>query len=272
MSGPDRRRGRGGGVSPTPVKAVALARGIPVEEDVREVLGRGAELGIVVAYGRLVPSDVLAALSMVNLHFSLLPRWRGAAPVERAILAGDLETGVCLMALDAGLDTGPIYACARTAIRPGERAEELAARLAEMGTALLLERLEAGPAGLGTPRPQEGTPSYAAKITPAELRLDWRRPAVELERVVRAGRAWTSFRGSRLVIHRARVATGPPPGAPGPEAPPGSLWGTFVATGDGLLELLEVRPAGRRLLEARDWLRGVRAAPGELLGEDARAR
>src|SRR5690606_10623910 len=122
---------------------------------------------------------------MVNLHFSLLPRWRGAAPVERALLAGDEETGVCVMELEAGLDTGPVHACERVAIGPEETADELRSRLVAIGTDLLVRLLTTG---LGTPVPQEGEPTYAAKIEPEELRLDWTRPAVELGRVVRVGR------------------------------------------------------------------------------------
>jgi methionyl-tRNA formyltransferase len=132
-----------------------------------DVVSSGAELGVVVAYGRLVKPDVLAAVPMVNVHFSLLPRWRGAAPVERAILAGDPETGVCLMELEEGLDTGPVYARAVTAIGPDETADDLRRRLGEIGTELLLENLAVG---LGEPEPQIGEPTYAAKISTPRLR------------------------------------------------------------------------------------------------------
>ena len=144
---PDRRRARGAGLLPTPVKAAALELGLAVTDRVDDALDAGAELGVVVAFGRLIKPHVLAKLPMVNLHFSLLPRWRGAAPVERAILAGDTETGVCLMALEEGLDTGPVYACQRVTIGPEETAEELRDRLVEIGTAMLVERLAEGPAG-----------------------------------------------------------------------------------------------------------------------------
>src|SRR5690606_7141689 len=125
---------------------------------------------------------VLAELPMVNLHFSLLPRWRGAAPVERAILAGDTETGVCVMAVEEGLDTGGVYRRATVPIGPDDTLAELQARLVEVGTQLLVDTLRDG---LGEPEPQQGEATYADKIDPAELRLDWERPAVELHRVVR---------------------------------------------------------------------------------------
>ncbi|MGH9074310.1 MAG: methionyl-tRNA formyltransferase, partial [Acidimicrobiales bacterium] len=140
---PDRRRGRRGEPAPSPVKAAALDLGLTVAEEPEAAVGLGAELGVVVAYGALVKKAVLDHLPMVNLHFSLLPRWRGAAPVERAILAGDAVTGVCLMGLEEGLDTGPVYGCRQVTIGPEETAGELGERLGEVGTALLVERLSA---------------------------------------------------------------------------------------------------------------------------------
>src|SRR5947199_2672581 len=134
---PDRKRGRGGTLVPSAVKAAVLDLGLPVEHNVDAVLGKGVELGVVVAFGKLIKAHVLDEVPMVNIHFSLLPRWRGAAPLERAILAGDEETGVCLMALEIGLDTGPVYECERVTIGSEETADELRARLAEAGTALL---------------------------------------------------------------------------------------------------------------------------------------
>jgi methionyl-tRNA formyltransferase len=255
VSGADRRRGRGSSTSPSPVKAAALELGLPVTARVDDVLGVGVDLGVVVAYGRLVRPHVLAAVPMVNVHFSLLPRWRGAAPVERAILAGDTETGVCVMQLEEGLDTGPVHACERVAIGADETLDELRGRLVELGTTLLLRSLAEG---LGDPVPQEGEPTYAAKLEPGELRLDWRRPAVELHRVVRLGRAWTTFRGARLRVLRARLAEG--------SYGPGELAGAVVAAGVGALELVEVQPEGRRPMPAEAWLAGARPQPGERLG------
>ncbi len=260
VSQPDRRRGRGPRLSPSPVKAAGEELGLAVSAKVDDVLTVDAELGVVVAFGRLIKPHVLAHLDMVNVHFSLLPRWRGAAPVERAILAGDAETGVCLMALEEGLDTGDVYACERVAIGSEETADELRRRLTEVGTGLLLTALERGRESLPTPRPQTGEPTYAAKVDPAELHLDWTRPAVELHRLVRLGRAWTTVRGQRLEVVRAGLADGAASG------PPGRLDGLTVATGEGHLELVEVKPEGRGVVLAGSWLRGARLADGEVLG------
>ncbi|HEX2047258.1 MAG TPA: methionyl-tRNA formyltransferase, partial [Acidimicrobiales bacterium] len=202
---PDKKRGRGGALLPSPVKAMAQELGLPVTSRVDDLLDAGAELGVVVAYGRLIKPHILAVLPMVNIHFSLLPRWRGAAPVERAILAGDSVTGVCVMALEEGLDTGPVYACEERAVGEEETLEELRSALTEMGTRMLVKLLASG---LPEPRPQIGEPTYAAKMEPEEHHLDWSRPALELHRVVRLGQAWTTFRGRRLRVLRARVAPG----------------------------------------------------------------
>ncbi len=265
VSAPDRRRARNAAPSPTAVKALAGELGIPVTDRVADVIDAGVELGVVVAFGRLVRPEVLERVPMVNLHFSLLPRWRGAAPVERAILAGDEETGVCLMALEEGLDTGPVYARATVRIGEEETAEELRARLGALGTKLLLERLEHG---LGQPEPQVGEAIYAEKLAPGDRLLSWERPAIELARVVRVGRASTTFRGRRLLVHRARpfpIAEGPGPSMPG-VMPPGSLQGGFVATGEGVLELLEVQAEGRGRQSFAEWAMGARPIPEERLG------
>jgi len=258
---PDRRRGRGPATSPSPVKAAATDLGLPVTSDLAALAGSGAGLGVVVAFGRIIPADLLATLPMVNLHFSLLPRWRGAAPVERAILAGDAVTGVCLMAVAEGLDTGDVYARAEVPIGD-EPLEELRGRLVDLGSAMLVDLLAAGPGGLPEPVPQVGVPTYADKLQPAELELDWGRPAVELARVVRLGRAHTAFRGRRLGVLAARaVRTGADRGAP-----PGTLDDGAVLTGDGRLALDRVQPEGGRPMAAADWWRGVRPEPGARLG------
>jgi methionyl-tRNA formyltransferase len=269
VSRPDRRRGRGSALMPSPVKAAALGLGLEVSDALDAVLGAGAELGVVVAYGRIIPSSVLERLPMVNLHFSLLPRWRGAAPVERAILEGDAETGVCLMAVEAGLDTGRIYAEAGTAIGDDETAEELRARLVTMGSGLLVEHLGEGLEGLPVPRDQVGTPSYAEKILPAELELRWDQPALQIRRVIRLGRAWTTFRGRRLGVVAATEAPDPAEAVDDDRAVarPGSLRGTEVTTGGGSrLTLVTVHPEGRRPMDAGEWIRGVRPGPDDVLG------
>ncbi len=265
---PDKRRGRGGALVPSPVKSAAVELGLAVTDSLGDVAGAGAELGVVVAFGRVIPVEVLHALPMVNIHFSLLPRWRGAAPVERAILEGDAETGVCLMAVEAGLDTGGIYAEEGTNIGEEETADELRSRLVAIGCRLLVEHLGDGVAGLPPARDQVGTPSYAEKILPAERQLHWDQPAVQLHRVVRIGRAWTTFRGRRLAVLRAAAADGTDDGEPvrsGGE--PGSLDGVDVMAGDGYrITLVTVQPEGRRPMDAQDWRRGVRPQPGERLG------
>jgi len=260
VSQPDRKRGRGGALVPSPVKAAALEMGLPVTDRVDDLLGAGAELGVVVAYGRLIRPHVLTVLPMVNLHFSLLPRWRGAAPVERAVLAGDDVTGVCLMALEEGLDTGPVYAYATVPVGDEATVEELRSVLADKGTTMLVDVLERG---LPEGRPQEGKVTYAAKIDPAELRLDWSRPAVDLQRVVRLGDAWTTFRGRRLKVLRTRVAEGD-----GAMGEPGAFDPVTlrVGTGAGPLELVEVQPEGKGPQAAAAWRNGARPVLGERLG------
>jgi methionyl-tRNA formyltransferase len=273
VSQPDRRRGRGSALVPSAVKAAAQVHGLAVTDRLDDATTVGAELGVVVAYGRIVPQGVLDVLPMINVHFSLLPRWRGAAPVERAILAGDEETGVSIMRLEAGLDTGPVLATQAVALRPGESAPALLERLAGLGAALTVELLANGPAQLPSGEPQRGEPTYAAKIDPAELRIDWSAAAADIDRLVRLGRAWTTFRGARLAVLSARpqddgtdAGTGAGGGADGGVA--GALMDDAVVTGRGRLRLLEVQPAGRRPVAADAWLRGVRPEWGEVLGGD----
>jgi methionyl-tRNA formyltransferase len=253
----DKRRGRGGQLLPSPVKRAAAELGVPVTSRVEDVVDAGVDLGVVVAFGRLIKPDVLEKVPMVNVHFSLLPRWRGAAPVERAILAGDTRTGVCLMTLEEGLDTGPVHARRILDIGPEETADELRARLVDAGTGLLLEQLGGG---LSPAVAQDGEPTYASKIEPEELHLDWLRPAVQLHRVIRLGRAWTTWRGKRLLILRAHLA---PAGGPGV---PGELHGLVVSAGEGAVELVEVQPEGKPPQPAAAWRNGARPQPGERLG------
>lgn len=275
VSRPDRRRSRGQGVTPSPVKVAALDLGLEVATRPSAVIGSGAELGVVVAYGELIRPAVLDEVPMVNLHFSLLPRWRGAAPVEWAILAGDTVSGVCLMALDEGLDTGPVYDRREVSIGECESAEELRGRLVEVGTAMLVERLAGGPASLGTASEQRGEPSYAPKLSREDLRLDWHRHALELGRLVRCGRAWTTLAGRRLLVLRARVVreeelAGRAPALSGAEpgtlAQAGGAGGALVRCGTGALELAEVQPEGRGRMAAADWMRGARLGGSEVLG------
>ncbi len=267
VSRPDRRRGRGGALAPSPVKAEAERLGLEVTDRLDGIADLGAEMGVVVAYGRIIPASLLERVPMVNLHFSLLPRWRGAAPVERAVLAGDTRTGVSLMAVEAGLDTGPVYAHEPVAIGPDESARQLAGRLATVGARLLTDHLAGGVAGLPVPRPQQGTPTYAEKIRPEERELHWSLPAVVLHRVVRVGRAWTLFRGHRLLVVETVVGPVPAGGMQDPGEDAGRIDGDLVVAGEGSrLRLVTVQPEGRRPMAAAEWLRGVRPEPGERLG------
>jgi methionyl-tRNA formyltransferase len=270
VSRPDTRRGRGGQSSASAVKQAAVDLGLPVSDALDDVLGVGVELAVVVAYGRIVPQRILDVVPMINVHFSLLPRWRGAAPVERAILAGDEVTGVCVMRLEAGLDTGPVLASEPLSVGPDEHASALIDRLSLIGASLLVDTLAGGVEGLGPGRPQEGEPTYAAKLEPDEFRLDWDRPAEELYRVVRLDRAWTTFRGERLRVLDARplaegAAVGDPPPLPGNIGGDGDI----IQCGTGRLALVSVQPAGKRPMAAADWRRGVRPTPVERLGVES---
>jgi methionyl-tRNA formyltransferase len=256
VSRPDRRRGRGGALTPSPVKAAATELGLTVTDRVEDVIDAQVDLGVVVAFGRIIKPPVLAAVPMVNLHFSLLPRWRGAAPVQRAILAGDERTGVCVMEVEEGLDTGGVYSRREIPIGPDTTADDLRAELVDIGTPLLLDTLASG---LGIPEPQAGEITYAEKIDPAELRIDWNRPAVEIHRLVRIGGAWTTHQGRRLKIWRTALA-GQDDSSP---APGGAV---LVPAGDGVIELLEVQPEGKARLAAADWARGSRWGPDARLG------
>jgi methionyl-tRNA formyltransferase len=246
----DKRRGRGAELLPSPVKAAALELGIPVVHRVDEALAAGADLGVVVAFGQLIKPHVLAELAMVNLHFSLLPRWRGAAPVERALLAGDEVTGVCLMQIEEGLDTGGVYRVAIVPIGPTTTGDELRAELVEVGTELLVDALAEG---LGEPQPQEGEPTYAPKLDPEELHVDWSVAPEQIDRVIRLGGAWTTFRGRRLKLIEAELVGG---------EPDDRLAGDRV----GGLRLVRVQPEGRAVMAFADWARGAHPDDGEPLG------
>ncbi len=246
VTGADKRRGRGTQRSPSPVKQAAEDHGIAVVHSVDELLPIHAatpfDLGVVVAYGRLIKPHVLAELDMVNLHFSLLPRWRGAAPVERALLAGDQETGVCVMAVEEGLDTGGVYARRTVPIGPRATADDLRADLVAVGSELLLETLAAAAAAGALPpaEPQVGEPVYAAKLDPAELRIDWSRPAADIDRLVRLGGAWTTWRGKRIKLLAARLDPG-----------------------GARLEPVTVQPEGRPPMSYAAWRNGAQPQPGE---------
>ncbi|MFM7263436.1 MAG: methionyl-tRNA formyltransferase [Acidimicrobiales bacterium] len=248
----DARRGRGSSLLPSPVKERAAALGIETTDDLG-VLRTGffpaGTRGVVVAYGRIIPGDILEKLPMLNVHFSLLPRWRGAAPVERAILAGDETTGVCVMGVEEGLDTGPVFA--REEVPVGDAtAPALTDTLARAGARLLCGVLS-DPSAVG--EQQSGEATYAAKITPSDLVIDWGEPAVDVLRRVRAVAAHTVLDGRRVRIAAAEVWDG--------DLAPGQLSadGT-VGTGLGCVRLLRVRPESRAEMDAAAWLRGLNTA------------
>ena len=282
LTRPDARAGRGRRVSRSPVAERAEAAGVPVLQprSLREpeFLEQLAELAVdcapVVAYGALVPEAALGLprFGWVNLHFSLLPAWRGAAPVQHAVMAGDEVTGASTFRLEAGLDTGPVYGVVTEPIAPRDTAGDLLARLAVSGARLLVATLDGIGAGTLEPEPQpaEGV-SLAPRIEPADARVDWSLPAHVVDRRVRgvtpAPGAWTTWRGDRLRLGPVE----PLPSSLG--LTPGELsvgaTGVLVGTGRGAVRLGEVQPAGKRMVPAADWARGARPAPGERLGEEA---
>lgn len=260
---PDKRRGRGGDLVPSPVKAAAQELGIPVSHDVDDVLGIDADLGVVVAFGEILRDHVLDAVPLVNLHFSLLPRWRGAAPVERAILAGDEHTGVCLMEVVPELDAGGVYARTECWIHPDVTLAELRDELVDLGSSLLLDALAEA---FGAPVPQDGEITYAKKIRPEEREIDWSRPAVEIHRQVRVGGAWTTFRDKRLKVHRTHLVEAAP--APGMavgdvEHAGGDI---LVGAGDGPIALIDVQPEGKGHQPAAAWFNGAHWSDADRLG------
>lgn len=246
----DARRGRGSQTSGSPVKIVAQTHGIEVSHDL-EWVTQNAHLnllGIVVAYGHLIPVDVLRNTPMINVHFSLLPRWRGAAPVERAILAGDDITGVCIMDLEETLDTGPVHARREVPLRSTHTSATLLQELTEVGSDVLIELLTRG---LSTAEPQRGEATYAAKISSSEARIDWNDAAIAIHRKIRALRSFTTIEGVRLRIVEADISdvlSGARPGQCDEDA--------VVATGEGSLVLRRVQPEGKNPMDAVAWLRG----------------
>ena len=266
---PDRPAGRGRGVQPSPVKREALLRGIPVlqPESLKSQLSRDAlralkpDLLVVVAYGLILPAKILAIPShgCWNVHASLLPRWRGAAPIQRAIEAGDADTGVCLMQMEQGLDTGPVLLSQRIAIGVGETGGQLHDRLAELGAQTLADGLGLLRAGMRpVPQPQSDVGvTYAHKLDKAEARLDWSQPAEVLARKVRAFNPWpvaeAELAGERVRIHAAAAL----PLAH--RAAPGSLLlasreGIDIACGEGALRIRVLQREGGKAITAADWV------------------
>ncbi len=279
LTRPDARAGRGRSLSRSPVAERADAAGIPVLQPRSprepEFLERLAALDVdcapVVAYGALVPPAALDVPrhGWVNLHFSLLPAWRGAAPVQHAIMAGDQMTGAATFRLEAGLDTGPVFGVVTEPIGPRDTAGDLLGRLALSGAGLLVATLDGIEDGelVAEPQPADGI-SLAPRIETADARIDWALPAAVIDRRVRgvtpAPGAWTTWRGDRLRVGPVELAVDAPALEPGELAVHGST--VFVGTGNGGVRLGEVQPAGKRMLPAADWARGARPAAGERLG------
>jgi methionyl-tRNA formyltransferase len=286
LTQPDRPAGRGLKLQPSPVKMLALARGWPVAQPrslrldgrfpddaaaAREAIAAAApDVMVVAAYGLILPAWVLALprLGCINIHASLLPRWRGAAPIHRAVEAGDAETGITIMQMDEGLDTGPMLLVERVGIAPDETTATLHDRLAGLGARLVVQALHDAAAGRQAPRaqPAEGA-CYAHKVDKAEAAIDWRQPAALIERRARAfdpsPGLHFSLDGAPVKLWRAAVVDAP--GAPGTVVAMGPS-GPVVACGEGALELHELQAGGGRRVAAVDFLRGHPVAVGARLG------
>jgi len=290
---PDRPRGRGQRVTEGPVKTVALAHGVPVMQPDRlktpeflDAFARmSADLGVVAAYGKILPEDVLRIprLGLINVHASLLPRWRGAAPVERAVMAGDTETGVTIMRVVRQLDAGPTFAMATRTIGLDETAQQVERDLARLGAELLAQVVNRMAQGHLEETPQDDTlATYAPRLTKEEGLLDWKRPAMAIHNSVRGLHPWphafSFLGGSRYII--LRTSTGEGSGGCEPRdaaAAPGTVREASgdrftVAAGDGLVRILEIQPEGRRPMHAREFLAGHPVRPGARFDSPASPR
>lgn len=273
---PDRARGRGREVTPSPVKAVALQHGLPVlqpaspkEDGFADALrALDPEVLVVVAYGHILPVAVLEVAPAINAHFSVLPRYRGAAPVQRALMDGASETGVSVFLLEPSVDSGPVLRVATTPIEPDDDAGTLLDRLAPIGAALVLESLEALAAGERGVLQDPALASPAPKIKPEEQIIDWTQPATVIANRIRGlspkPGAYTLLDGKRFGIRRAHPLAVPAAGAPGSARRDGDA--LIVSTGEGELVLDAVQPEGKRVLEVSEFLRGARISGSIQLG------
>ncbi|MGB5836982.1 MAG: methionyl-tRNA formyltransferase [Albidovulum sp.] len=261
---PPRPAGRGKKPRPSPVQARAEALGLPVRHPVSlkdaaaqaEFAALNADVAVVVAYGLILPPEVLCAPAhgCLNIHASLLPRWRGAAPIHRAIMAGDAETGVAIMQMEAGLDTGPVLLSESTRIGAEETTADLHDRLSVMGAGLILNALGALGGLTPMPQPTAGV-TYATKIAKSEARVDWTRPATEVDRLIRGlspfPGAWIEIEGERVKLLRSRMAEG--------AGAPGQVLADFkIACGSGAIEVVEAQREGKRPMPAAEILKGMR--------------
>ncbi|NEE02117.1 methionyl-tRNA formyltransferase [Phytoactinopolyspora halotolerans] len=282
LTRPDAPAGRGRKLMPSPVATVAEEAGIEVLKPAKprdvEFLERLAAIAPdcapVVAYGGLIPRAALDVPKhgWVNLHFSILPAWRGAAPVQHAVLAGDDVTGACTFQLEEGLDTGPVYGLVTEDIRPTDTSGDLLERLSKSGATLLVRTLDGIEDGSlrAEPQPAEGV-SMAPKLTVEDARVDWTAPAMRVDRLIRACTpapgAWTTFRGERLKLQPVQLERGRDGIAPGEIVVEKN--GVRVGTGSHAVVLGDVKAQGKRAMPATDWARGVRPEPGERLGDQA---
>jgi len=279
---PDRPRGRGQKTAASPVKAVAVAAGLPVLQPERlkepsfldRLTALDADLGVVAAYGKILTDAVLAipGLGLINVHASLLPRYRGAAPVHRAIIAGEPETGVTIMRVVKALDAGAIMATVHRAIGVDETSDEVERDLGRLGATLLVETADALAAGSAVETPQDdAAATYAHRLTKDDGIIDWSRPAEQVHNLVRGLHPWphafSYHRGNRFILHRAAVAAATPsPDASG--VAPGTIAEAhgdrlIVAAGRGLVQVMQIQAEGKRPMAARDFLAGHRLAPGD---------
>ncbi|CAB4907063.1 unannotated protein [freshwater metagenome] len=270
VTGVDKRRGRGSQLSPSPVKQAALELQIPVSHDVADAIAlvtrsnaisTDSLMGVVVAYGHIISAEALQVLPMINIHYSLLPRWRGAAPVERALLAGDEQTGVCIMQVVEQLDAGDILSSAITQISQTDTTATLRERLGQIANPLLIDVLSNG---VTTTQPQSGDVVVAAKITQVDLEIDWTKPAAVIDRQVRVGGAFTFFRDKRLKIYSLKVSAEIFISESGNMVVVNDR--VLVACGQGVVELVEVQPEGKPRISAEDWKKGARLDAQSRLG------
>jgi methionyl-tRNA formyltransferase len=281
---PDRPRGRGHHVSFSPVKEIAVSAGIPVHQPDRlktpeflDVLAAcGADLGVVAAYGRILPDAVIATprLGMINIHGSVLPNYRGAAPVHRAILAGETETGVSIMRVVRELDAGPVFAIARHPIGPDDTSADVERELAQLGAGLCARIVDDLAAARATEQPQDhALATYAPRLTREEGVIDWSRSSRDLHNQIRGLHPWphaqTTLEHKRLLVLRSAPDPRPAAGLPPGSVVRASGDDLLAATGDGTLRLLALQLEGRRAMSAREFLAGHRLEPGIRLGVGA---
>lgn len=275
---PDRPRGRGQQVVASPVKQLAQQHALPVlqpdrlkdETFLEAYRAWKPDLGVVAAYGKILPALVLSTppLGLLNVHASLLPRFRGAAPIHRAVMAGDTETGVSIMGVVQALDAGPVFATVTRPIGPDDTSVEVERDLADLGAALLIDVIDAVTRGTAAPEPQNDSgATYAERLQKPEGQIDWARSAQDIHNLVRGLQPWpmasSALNGKRVILVQSRVASADAH----PDVPPGTIvdvtgGGLRVQTGQGLLDIVMLQPEGRRPMPARDFIAGHRLAPG----------